>query len=56
METAATQSRDGLSNKDGGFTDYTTAITINNVAPTLALVGPAFVDEGELYTLNLSIS
>ena len=41
---------------DGGFTDYTTAITVNDVAPTLAISGAANVDEGAVYTLGLSSS
>lgn len=39
--------------KDGGFTDYTTTITINNVAPTIALTGDPTVANGAPYTLNL---
>jgi hypothetical protein len=39
---------------DGGFTDYTTVIDVNDVAPTLAISGAANVDEGATYTLNLS--
>ncbi len=31
---------------DGGFTDYTTVIDVNDVAPTLAISGAANVDEG----------
>jgi hypothetical protein len=41
---------------DGGFTDYVTEFTINNVAPTLTLSGAASVDEAAAYTLNLSAS
>lgn len=39
---------------DGGFTDYTTVIAVNDVAPTLAISGAANVDEGATYTLDLS--
>ena len=41
---------------DGGFTDYTTIISVNNVAPTLTISGAANVNEGAIYTLNLSSS
>jgi uncharacterized delta-60 repeat protein len=41
---------------DGGFTDYTTVITVNDVTPTLAISGAANVDEGAVYTLGLSSS
>jgi hypothetical protein len=40
--------------KDGGFTDYTTNVVVNNVAPTLTLSGAASVNEGSVYTLGLS--
>ena len=41
--------------EDGTFNaGNTVAVTVNNVAPTLALSGAASVDEGALYTLNLS--
>jgi PKD repeat protein len=29
-----------VSDKDGGFTAYTTAVTVNNVAPTVTITGP----------------
>ncbi len=32
------------------------AVTVNNVAPTLAISGAASVNEGSTYTLNLSSS
>ncbi|UCH89829.1 MAG: PKD domain-containing protein, partial [Thermoplasmata archaeon] len=42
---------------DGKETDTDTAtITINDVAPTLGLTGPASVSEGSIYTLGLSSS
>ena len=40
--------------KDGGFTDYETTITVNNVAPTATWVAPASIDEGGLTTLNFT--
>jgi hypothetical protein len=40
--------------EDGGSTSVTFDLTINSVAPTLAISGAADVDEGENYTLNLS--
>ena len=45
--------RGRILDKDGGFTDYTTTIGINNVAPTISLSGATSVDEGSPYTLNL---
>jgi hypothetical protein len=42
--------------KDGGFTDYTTDVVVNNVAPTLTLSGAANTNEGATYTLGLSSS
>ena len=44
------------SDEDGGSTDVTFQLTVNNVAPTLAISGAASVDEGSTYTLNLSSS
>ena len=41
--------------EDGTFAaGNTVAVTVNNVAPTLAISGAAAVNEGALYTLNLS--
>lgn len=34
--------------KDGGYTDYTTSITINNAAPTASISGPATALEGQV--------
>ncbi len=55
---------DGLNNwivtatatdEDGTFAaGNTVAVTVDNVAPTLAISGAAAVDEGSVYTLNLS--
>lgn len=43
--------------EDGTFTaGNTVAVTVNNVAPTLTISGAASVDEGSVYTLNLSSS
>jgi PKD repeat protein len=43
--------------KDGGFTDYTTTITINNVAPELIniVVDDATIDEGETAAITMTI-
>jgi hypothetical protein len=40
--------------KDGGANDYTTTVTVSNVAPTLTLSGNSDVNEGSSYTLDLS--
>ena len=41
--------------EDGTFNaGNTVAVTVNNVAPTLAISGATSVNEGSLYTLNLS--
>jgi hypothetical protein len=43
--------------EDGTFAaGNTVGVTVNNVAPTLAISGPANVNEGSSYTLNLSSS
>jgi uncharacterized delta-60 repeat protein len=39
--------------KDGGFTDYTTNIVVNNVEPKIAVSGAATTPEGSVYTLSL---
>jgi Ca2+-binding RTX toxin-like protein len=44
------------SDEDGGSTSVTFTLTVNNVAPTLAISGGANVNEGSTYTLNLSSS
>ena len=42
---------------DGEFTDSDTAeVTVHNVDPALTISGPGSVDEGSVYTLNLSSS
>ncbi len=43
--------RGRILDQDGGFTDYTTAIGISNVAPTAAFSGPASVAEGSTATV-----
>lgn len=40
--------------KDGGFTEYTKNITVNNVAPTATLEAPATVRQGANFTVSLS--
>src|SRR6185436_9149828 len=41
--------------EDGTFAaGNTVSVTVNNVAPTLTISGASTVDEGALYTLNLS--
>ena len=42
--------------EDGTYAANTVAVTVNNVAPTLAISGAASVNEGSTYTLNLSSS
>ena len=44
--------------KDGGFTDYTTTIMINNVAPELIniVAEDAAIDEGQTATIKLTIN
>ena len=44
-----------MTDKDGGFTDLTTAVSVTNVAPTGRLVlPPAAVDEGSSFTLAVA--
>src|SRR2546429_6138419 len=40
--------------KDGGFTDYTAAIQVNNVPPTATLLAPATVNEGSTFSVALT--
>jgi hypothetical protein len=40
--------------KNGGFTDYSTAITVNNVAPTATIGNSGPVNEGSPVTVSLS--
>jgi hypothetical protein len=45
-----------VKDKDGGFTEYTTTVTVNHVTPTLSISGASSVNEGTVYTLTLSSS
>jgi hypothetical protein len=41
--------------KDGGYSEYTTVVTVNNVAPTATFTAPgSAVDEGSTFTLALT--
>jgi len=40
--------------KDGGFTDYQTVVTVNNVAPTAVIVNSGPANEGSPVTVSLS--
>ena len=40
--------------KDGGVSDYTASVTINNVAPTATFNAPASVNEGSDIALSLT--
>src|SRR5262249_59804336 len=40
--------------KDGGFTDYTANITVNNVRPTATLSAPTSVDEAASFAVSLT--
>jgi len=42
--------------KDGGFTEYTTTVTVNNVPPTATFTAPASVNVGAAFTLALTAS
>jgi len=42
-----------IMDKDGGSNEYTTAVTVNNVAPTIAISGASNVNEGSSYSLTL---
>ncbi|MBI2803679.1 MAG: hypothetical protein HYX68_01685, partial [Planctomycetes bacterium] len=42
--------------EDGTYSANTVGVSVNNVAPSLAISGAGSVDEGALYTLNLSSS
>ncbi len=42
--------------EDGTYSSNTVAVTVHNVAPTLAISGAASVNEGSAYTLNLTSS
>src|SRR5262245_53687241 len=40
--------------KDGGFTDYTTVVTVNDIAPTAHLSNNVLISEGSAVTLSFS--
>ncbi len=40
--------------KDGGYTDYSAPVIVNNVAPTAVLTAPTAVNEGSPFTVSLS--
>jgi uncharacterized delta-60 repeat protein len=42
--------------EDGTYSSNTVAVSVENVAPTLTISGASNVDEGDVYTLNLSSS
>ncbi|HEV8469105.1 MAG TPA: hypothetical protein VGR46_05800 [Candidatus Limnocylindria bacterium] len=46
--------RGKLQDKDGGSTEYTTTVTVNNVAPTATFNAPASVNEGSPIVLSLT--
>lgn len=46
--------RGRIADKDGGFTDYRTTVTVREVAPTLNVGGTGAAFEGDVYTLRLS--
>ncbi|HXG09859.1 MAG TPA: LamG-like jellyroll fold domain-containing protein [Gemmataceae bacterium] len=49
--------RGRIEDRDGGFTDYTATITVNNVAPAAAILGaPADSPEGSAITLASSVA
>ncbi|HEY0737830.1 MAG TPA: PKD domain-containing protein [Herpetosiphonaceae bacterium] len=43
-----------ISDKDGGTTEYSAQVTINNIAPIASFIVPSFVDEGDGFMLRLS--
>ncbi len=40
--------------KDDGFTEYTTEVAVNNVAPVATFTAPAVLNEGAVFTITLS--
>ena len=47
--------RGRITDKDGGFTEYTTTVTVTNVPPTATLtVSPTTVNEGQPFTMQLT--
>ncbi|QIN83561.1 hypothetical protein GBA63_13630 [Rubrobacter tropicus] len=53
-DNGARSVRARIIDKDGGFTEYTRTITVNNVAPTAAFEAPAEVDQGGNFQISLS--
>src|SRR5207245_2309313 len=43
-----------IRDKDGGVSEYTKTVTVNNIAPTANFVTPASVDEGSSIALSLT--
>src|SRR5207244_1112750 len=48
--------RGRIIDKDGGFTEYTTNVHVNNVAPTVTLTGPTTATEGDLKHYSFTTS
>jgi len=46
--------RGKIRDKDGGVREYTASVTVNNVAPTVTLSGPASADEGDTKSYSYS--
>lgn len=44
-----------IMDKDGGSSEYTTVVTVNNVAPTITISGASSTDEGSTYSLTLDV-
>jgi hypothetical protein len=45
--------RGRIYDKDGGFSEYLTAITVNNVAPTASVIAPATIQHNKATTFTL---
>src|SRR5215471_15775446 len=43
-----------IRDKDGGYTEYTATVTVNNVAPTATFNAPSSVNEGTAIALSLT--
>ena len=48
--------RGRIKDKDGGFSDYTTSVIVNNIAPTVAMSGSPTATEGHKLTYSFTIS
>ena len=48
------EQRENVIDKDGGFTQYTTVVTVDDVAPTATLSNDGPVDEGSPATVSFS--